>query len=151
MHRQPKTKLGIWNPKPKYHFKQCDKRQTTNLNIARIAHLINNYDDQREEGIVKTQISGNDFMLQAQTNLDNLEDVLNNTILIAARETTRLPLQEYLAFVHKEFQEETYREQQRIQKNNLKINHHSKMRTPTKEIEKGITYELQLKQQRNYN
>jgi hypothetical protein len=139
--------LGVYNPLPSYHFENFDVNTTDFVNISRIAHLINSYDKRNNIGISKTQISGNDFMLKQETNLDSLQSIIDNTVLIAVRDTINVSFDEYVALIRKEFQVGTYRNSKLG--SDFKINHHSKMPINSEIIDEGIEQGLLLRT-RNY-
>lgn len=139
--------LGVYNPLPSYHFENFNDTTTYFVNISRIAHLINSYDERNNIGISKTQISGNDFMLKQETNLDSLQSIIDNTVLIAVRDTINVSFDEYIALIRKEFQVGTYRNSKLG--SDFKINHHSKMPINSEIIDEGIEQGLLLKT-RNY-
>lgn len=137
--------LGVWNPQPRYKFEEFNQETTDKVNISRIAHIINAYDNEHELGIAKMEISGNDFMLREETDFANLQSIIENTIIISARDNIHIPFEDYMFLVREEFQRETYRDYKKVKKNILKINHHSQMAIPIKIIDEGIKKGLELR------
>ncbi len=130
--------LGVWNPLPYYHFEEFNKATSDLVNISRIAHLVNLYDDVNQMGISKTQISGNDFMLTQDTDFLDLQSIIENTRIIGARESISISFEHYIKLIKEEFQVGTSRTDFDVLSGRIKINHHSKMSISKELINEGI-------------
>ncbi len=130
--------LGVWNPLPHYHFEEFNKETSDLVNISRIAHIVNLYDDVNQIGISKTQISGNDFMLTQDTDFLDLQSIIENTRIIGARDSISVPFERYIKLLREEFQVATSRTDHDVLEGRIKINHHSKMPISKDLIDEGI-------------
>ncbi len=130
--------LGVWNPLPHYHFEEFNRETSDLVNISRIAHIVNLYDDLNQIGISKTQISGNDFMLTQNTDFQDLQSIIDNTRIIGARDSISIPFEHYIELLREEFQVATSRTDIDVLEGRLKINHHSKMPISKDIINEGI-------------
>ena len=143
--RADESKLGVYNPLPCYHFQDFNSLTSDYVNISRIAHLVNSYDERYELGIAKTQISGNDFMLAKKTNLDDLDSVVNNMKLIGARDSINVSFENYISMIKDEFKIATHRNDYLVKKGFFKINHHSRIPFSKEIIQEGIEQGMSLR------
>ncbi|MEI8091994.1 MAG: hypothetical protein WCG98_07520 [bacterium] len=101
---------GIINDIPYYRFEYFSSSMSREIKVHMIAMLVNYYDQERNAGLAKTEISGNDFLLTKYFQKDNPKTIANNLKLISAREFIEAPLDDYLALLKKEFSVGTYRQ-----------------------------------------
>lgn len=128
----------FYNPLPYYHFENINLGTTKELNKNIIALLVNYYDEEQWMWLSETEISGNDFILTRDFNVDNLETVKNSIKLISARNLMKISFNEYLNLIRKEFSIWTNREMDEVLNGKIKINHKSVISMTTEEIEQGI-------------
>jgi len=139
-------KLGIYVPTPVYHFDEFDDVTSRYVNVARIAHLVNFYDDTAGLGLANVEISGSDFMLAKDTDLADPNSILYNMKLLGARNTINVSFDEYISLVRKEFRIATERYHPSVMDGSFKINSHSRMCIDEKVIDAGIQVGLYLRE-----
>lgn len=138
---------GVWNPKWYYHFEMISPDISREFNKNMIALLVNYYDQEQGMWLTETEISGNDFLLTRDFKVDIPETVKNNIKLISARNRTKIPFNEYLNLIRKEFLIWTDRDMEDVVNWKIKINHKSIKPMSIEEIEEWIKLWLEMKKQ----
>jgi len=123
---------GMLDPKPSYHFVPFSPEVMETVTSSMIALLVHYYDQERGRGLARTQLSGDDFILEQGWEMNDSASVLENMKLIAARDTIDLPFDQYLDLIRKEFREGTR------YSDDSTINRKSEIPIPPPVIEKGI-------------
>jgi len=139
---------GNFNPIPGYHFERFSSEIEPAITSSMIALLVNYYDSEKQKGIAKTQISGDDFILSQEFQPDNTYSILPNIKLIAARGFVEASFQEYLDLLSQEFLFATHYNDREVREGRFKINHKSGAALTKEEIEKGIERGLELRVRR---
>ncbi|MDP1728975.1 MAG: hypothetical protein Q8L27_02105 [archaeon] len=129
---------GVYDPLPNYHFEEFSPEMSLEVNSSMIALLVKYYDEERQKGLAKTQVSGNDFILTRDFNKTNPSTILPNMKLISARDFVNTSLDGYLDMLRQEFLIGTNYD-------SGVINARSKMPMTKREIEIGIEKGLLLR------
>jgi len=134
----------FYNPLPQYHFETIDSEITKELNKNIIALLVHYYDQEQWMWLGETEISGNDFMLTRDFDLNNRETIQNTIKLISARNRIKIGFEEYLNLIRKEFSIGTNRTMDDILNGKIQINHKSIIAMSIDEIEEWIKLWLDM-------
>ncbi len=134
----------FYNPLPSYHFETIDSETTKEVNKNIIALLVHYYDQEQWMWLVETEISGNDFMLTRDFDLNNKETIQNTIKLISARNRIKISFEEYLHLIRKEFSMWTNRKMDEVVNWTIKINHKSVIAMSIDDIEEGIKLWLNM-------
>jgi len=138
-------KWGMFDPKPNYHFIPFTEEISNNVSSSMIALLVRYYDEEQNKGISKTQLNGDDFILNQDWNQNDPNTILENMKLISARGTIKVTLNEYLNILRSEFMIGTHYNDYLIRSGQVKINFKSGLPISEKIIESGISLGLILR------
>jgi len=141
---------GVYDPVPKYHFEPFTEAVSSEVCSAMIAILINYYDEKSGLGIAHTQLCGNDFILSQNCDINDPNSILDNIKLIAARETIKIPLTDYIRLIKSEFMfGVSHRLKPGDGKISYAINHGSETPINRTSLENGIGLGLKLRSDRD--
>jgi len=123
---------GVFDPQPRYHFADFAPEVAAAVTMSMISLLVHYYDQERDQGLAKTQLSGDDFILSQDWDMTDPASVLRNMKLIAARDMINIPFEQYLDLLRQEFAEGTrYNDR-------FKVNHKSEIPLSRELVESGI-------------
>lgn len=100
---------GMYVPEPIYRFECFNKDVAEMVCIGMIAKIVSLYNHKKQEGISACRLSGGDFMFPKgwDSNEIDINTILDNLYLIAAREKISCSFDEYLDIIRKEFSKYT--------------------------------------------
>ena len=129
-----------------YRFDVFSAEQRKNVNTCMIALLIKMFDQKEQSGIAACKLGGGDFILEKSWSQEKLsiENTLKSMKLIAAREIVKVPFEDYLDLIRKEFKMKTHSGDSRCKSPGIVINHGARIPMSEKEIESGIRLGLSL-------
>lgn len=136
---------GMWIPEPTYHFKEYSTKERNTINSAMVSALVSLYDDERKLGLSECRLDGGDFMLEKGFERDNLdiENILKNMKLIAARNLVEMSLEEYISQMKRELLGK--------EEKNIILGKKIKCPMTEKEVDEGIQYGLKLRNKNKEN
>ena len=136
---------GMWVPEPIYHFRKYSIQERNTINSAMVSALVSLYNDDRKLGLSECRLDGGDFMLEKGFESENLdiENILKNMKLIAARNMIEMSLEEYISQMRRELlgKEEI----------NIILGKRINCAMTEKEVEEGIQNGLELRDKSKRN
>lgn len=137
---------GMFTPEPFYHFEGFSEEVTHAVTSSMIALLVALYDQERGQGIAKTQLAGDDFILTRDFDPRDTSSVLPNMKLIAAREMIEEPFEVYVDRVSKEFGIGTHYTHSWVVEGIIKVNAKSGLPMTPRAIAEGIDLGMKLRE-----
>lgn len=130
---------GMWIPEPTYHFKKYSIQERNIINSAMVSALVSLYNDERKLGLSECRLDGGDFMLEKgfENEFLDIENILKNMKLIAARNLIEMTLEDYISQMRKELLGK--------EEENMVLGRNIKCPMNEKEIDEGIRYGLELR------
>ncbi len=137
---------GMFDPQPKYHFEAFSQNISSVIKSTMIALLVMYYDQEKQQGIAQTQLSGDDFILTQDFSPSDPSTILPNMKLIAARGFVKEPLENYIQRLQREFVIGTHYTDTDVITGTFKVNYKSGLPMTQNEINQGIQLGLTLRQ-----
>ena len=136
---------GMWVPELTYRFRKYSIQERNTINSAMVSALVSLYNDDRKLGLSECRLDGGDFMLEKGFESENLdiENILKNMKLIAARNMIEMSLEEYISQMRRELlgKEEI----------NIILGKRINCAMTEKEVEEGIQNGLELRDKSKRN
>lgn len=137
-----KEKWGVFDPDPLYHYEQFSDETSDQILANMIGLLVYYYDPKSGLAIVKTQISGDDFILEKKWEEN---PTISNIKLIAARELKEIKFNDYINKIKCEFLKGTNLKKKCVKEGGFEINYGSEKPIPQDITQKGIDLGMHLK------
>jgi len=136
---------GNFNPHPYYHFEEFSEPTKLTVTSGMVALLVAYYDNNSNQGLAETHLSGDDFILTQAFRPNDPASVLSNMKLTAARGVINISFEDYLEQLRVEFIKGTHYTDSEVLQGKFRINHKSGLALSASEIEEGIRLGIELR------